>query len=225
MTSGLAELDVWLRDQVRTGIAGASADAYRRFDGMAARMVDAQAPGVAATLRRLPQVTSSGSGWPGRLLAELAQLRLLVAAHQRLAELPEPLAATVRQRVGYTVAADDVLRTAPVRDLWHVIGATESDSGSLITRRTWLWAADADRPGLVLTFGAGGSAAGPVPGPGHRRSRRRPLLPGPAGAALPGRPAATARWSPCRASHRVRGLEPSPGCSTTTLRPGPRTRG
>ncbi len=156
VTSGLAELDVWLRDQVRTGIAGASADAYRRFDGMAARMVDAQAPGVAATLRRLPQVTSSGSGWPGRLLAELAQLRLLVAAHQRLGELPEPLAATVRQRVGYTVAADDVLRTAPVRDLWHVIGATESDSGSLITRRTWLWAADADRPGLVLTFGAGG---------------------------------------------------------------------
>jgi hypothetical protein len=156
VTSGLAELDVWLRDQVRTGIAGASSDAYRRFDGMAARMVDAQAPGVAATLRRLPQVTSSGSGWPGRLLAELAQLRLLVAAHQRLAELPEPLAATVRQRVGYTVAADDVLRTAPVRDLWHVIGATEADSGTLITRRTWLWAAEADRPALVLTFGAGG---------------------------------------------------------------------
>ena len=48
VTSGLAELDVWLHDQVRTGIAGASADAYRRFDGMAARMVDAQAPGVAA---------------------------------------------------------------------------------------------------------------------------------------------------------------------------------
>ena len=160
VSGGLAELDVWLRDQVRTGIAGASADAYHRFDGMAARMVDAQAPGVAATLRRLPQVTSSGAGWPGRLLAELAQLRLLVAGHQRLAELPEPLAATVRQRVGYPVAADDVLRTSPVRDLWHVIGATESDSGNLITRRTWLWAADADRPGLVLTFGAGTDVAG-----------------------------------------------------------------
>jgi hypothetical protein len=156
VTNGLAELDVWLHDQVRTGIAGASADAYRRFDGMAARMVDAQAPGVAGTLRRLPQVTSSGSGWPGRLLAELAQLRLLVAAHQRLAELPEPLAATVRQRVGYTVAADEVLAAPPVRDLWHVLGSTESDSGNLITRRTWLWAAEADRPALVLTFGAGG---------------------------------------------------------------------
>ena len=156
VTQGLAELDVWLRDQVRTGIAGASADAYRRFDGMAARMVDAQAPGAAATLRRLPQVTSSGPGWPGRLLAELAQLRLLVAAHERLGELPDPLAATVRSRIGYTVSAEEVLTTAPVRDLWHVLGSTESDSGSLVTRRTWLWAAAADRPALVLSFGAGG---------------------------------------------------------------------
>jgi hypothetical protein len=123
---------------------------------MAARMVDAQAPGVAATLRRLPQVTSSGSGWPGRLLAELAQLRLLVAAHERLDDLPEPLAATVRQRVGYTVATDDVLAGPAVRDRWHVVGATESDSGSIVTRRTWLWAASADRPAMVLTFGAGG---------------------------------------------------------------------
>ena len=156
VTQGLADLDVWLRDQVRTGLAGASADAYRRFDGMAARMVDAQAPGVAAALRRLPQVTSSGPGWPGRLLAELAQLRLLVAAHARLGELPDPLAATVRSRVGYTVTAEEVLTTAPVRDLWHVLGATESDSGNLVTRRTWLWAAAADRPALVLSFGAGG---------------------------------------------------------------------
>jgi hypothetical protein len=156
VTRGLAELDVWLRDQVRTGIAGASAEAYRRFDGMAARMVDAQAPGVAATLRRLPQVTSSGAGWPGRVLAELAQLRILVAAHERLGQLPEPLAATVRSRVGYTVAAEEVLATPPVRDLWHVLGSTESDSGTLVTRRTWLWAAAADRPALILTFGAGG---------------------------------------------------------------------
>ncbi|HEU4999746.1 MAG TPA: SWIM zinc finger family protein [Lapillicoccus sp.] len=156
VTAGLAELDIWLGDQVRSGVAGAAADAYRRFDGMAARMVDAQAPGVAATLRRLPQVTSSGSGWPGRLLAELAQLRLLVAAHDRLDDLPEPLAATVRQRVGYTVATEDVLAGPAVRDRWCVLGSTESDSGSLITRRTWLWATSADRPALVLTFGAGG---------------------------------------------------------------------
>jgi len=146
----LAELDAFGPDVILSDYT------LPRFDGMAARMVDAQAPGVAGTLRRLPQVTSSGSGWPGRLLAELAQLRLLVAAHQRLAELPEPLAATVRQRVGYTVAADDVLAAPPVRDLWHVLGSTESDSGNLITRRTWLWAAEADRPALVLTFGAGG---------------------------------------------------------------------
>ena len=80
VTSGLAELDVWLRDQVRTGIAGASADAYRRFDGMAARMVDAQAPGVAGLLRSIPGELAL-EGWPERVLEQLAALHLLIQAH------------------------------------------------------------------------------------------------------------------------------------------------
>ena len=42
---------------------------------MAARMVDAQAPGVAAALRGL---SGAASGGPGRLLAEYALLHLLI---------------------------------------------------------------------------------------------------------------------------------------------------
>jgi len=224
VTRGLAELDVWLSDQVRTGIAGASADAYRRFDGMAARMVDAQAPGVAATLRRLPQVTSSGPGWPGRLLAELAQLRLLVAAHQRLGELPEPLAATVRSRIGYTVIAEEVLTTAPVRDLWHVLGSTETDSGNLVTRRTWLWAAAADRPALVLTFGAGGQQPDRSLVGGTALDADLHFTPASRRCALSS-VSSTPKPRRCPASRPPHVVELSAGSSTTTRPLEPRTRG
>ncbi|HTF41334.1 MAG TPA: SWIM zinc finger family protein, partial [Propionibacteriaceae bacterium] len=47
VTNGLDELDQWLCDQIRGGIAGLERAGYVHFDRMAARMVDAQAPGVA----------------------------------------------------------------------------------------------------------------------------------------------------------------------------------
>lgn len=152
--SGLDELEMWLQDQVRDGISGAAANAYARFDPVAARLIDAQAPGPAGVLRRLPQVTSSGSGWPGRLLRELGLLHLLTRAHARVDQLPAPLAATVRQQVGYPMTSEEVLATPGVRDSWQVVGASESSNGSLTTRRTWLWGASSDRPALILTFGA-----------------------------------------------------------------------
>jgi hypothetical protein len=45
---GLTELELWLGDQVRTGLAGLPRAGYAHFDAIAARMVDAQAPAVAA---------------------------------------------------------------------------------------------------------------------------------------------------------------------------------
>ncbi|WP_279580295.1 hypothetical protein [Fodinicola feengrottensis] len=60
VSAGLDELDQWLSDQVRTGLAGLSRGGYAQLDAMAARMVDAQAPAVAGTLRRLSTVGGPG---------------------------------------------------------------------------------------------------------------------------------------------------------------------
>ena len=92
---------------------------------MAARLVDAQAPGAARLVRNL----ADHAGDPDRLLAELGLLRLLTSGYARLDELPDALAATVRLRVGLPVAAEEVLAGPPVRDRWQVSGcATRSRS-------------------------------------------------------------------------------------------------
>ena len=108
IAGGLVELEQWLRDQVAQGIAQLGQGGYGPIDQMAARMVDAQAPGVAGLLRSLPSELS-GDGWPARLLEQLGALHLLIEAHRRLDELPPELAATVRSRVGYPVSKADVL--------------------------------------------------------------------------------------------------------------------
>jgi hypothetical protein len=150
--AGLEELDQWLCDQIRTGLSGLDRAGYAQIESIAARMVDAQAPGVAGRLRRLPGVLASGEGWHARLLEQFALLRLLVRAHRRLADLPAPLAAAVRSHVGYPIARSDVLARPPVRDTWAVLGQRDTLEERLVTRRVWLRGADTGRSALVLSY-------------------------------------------------------------------------
>lgn len=158
VADGLAELDRWLVDQVAGGLARVAQDPYSWAESIAARMVDAQAPGVASWLRRLPGVIASGSGWPGRLLDELALLHLLARGYARRAELPADLVATVRDHVGFTVPRADVLAGPPVRDGWVVVSFRDLDTELVSTRRVWLCGNISGRWAQVLFFAAGGAA-------------------------------------------------------------------
>jgi SWIM zinc finger len=161
VATGLTELDRWLCDQIRQGLAVSQRSGYRHWDDIAARMVDAQAPGLAERLRALAAVPYSGSGWDDRLLEEYALLRLLATACREQAELPPTLRDTVRSRVGFTVRQADVLATGtPVRDHWHVLARRDLDQDRIRTRRSWLRGRHTGRAALVLSFAA---VSGPGP--------------------------------------------------------------
>jgi hypothetical protein len=166
VAGGMAELHRWLDDQVQQGLAGAQRGGHQPFETMAARLVDAQAPGAAGTVRRLGSIAGIGPHWADRLLGELALLRLLVSGHERLSELTPELAATVRSRIGFPVATEDVLAGPRVSDRWQVLGQVDTDDGTLTTRRTWLHGATHERFALVLSFAAAGQTlpADLVPG-------------------------------------------------------------
>ncbi|MDF4253875.1 SWIM zinc finger family protein [Streptomyces sp. WMMB303] len=160
ITAGAQELEQRLADLLRGGLAGAEQRGYAPWEEMAARMVDAQAPGLAARIRELGAIPGSGEGWPGRLLAECALLHLLVGGWRRAAELPAPLADTVRTRVGLTLEAADLLaeKQARVRDEWLVLAQRDAEEGRLTVRRVWLYGRTVERHALLLSYGAGGRA-------------------------------------------------------------------
>lgn len=166
VAAGMAELSRWLDDQIQQGLAGAERAGFAPFETMAARLVDAQAPAAASAVRRLGGVAGIGPQWADRLLGDLAMLRLLVTGHERLGTLSPALAATVRTRIGFSVSTEDVLATPPVHDHWQVLGRTDSDDGTITTRRTWLRGVDSGRFALHLSFAAPGQtlAADLVPG-------------------------------------------------------------
>jgi hypothetical protein len=155
---GAAELQARLTDQLSTGLAEAPHQGYRFWEDVAARMVDAQAPGLATRARELGALPGSGPDWPSRLLEEYGLLHLLSTGYQRIGELPEPLAATVRSRVGFTVESAEVLRGPLVRDRWLVLGSRDSTDDRLTTRRLWLRGEESGRTALLLSFGRPGAA-------------------------------------------------------------------
>lgn len=157
VADGLAELDRWLADQIAGGLARVAQDPYGWAEAAAMRMVDAQAPGVAAWLRRLPAVVASGPRWPQRLLDELALLHLLARGYARRAELPADLVATVRDHVGFTVPRAEVLAGPAVRDRWVIVAFRDLDTETVTTRRVWLHGKRSGRWAQVLFFAAGGA--------------------------------------------------------------------
>ena len=154
ITAGATELEQRLADLLRGGLAAAEQAGYQLWEETAARMVDAQAPGLAGRVRELGALPASGPGWPVRLLEECALLHLLDQGWLRRERLPEELAATVRSRVGLAGSPDG----SPVRDRWLVLAQYDTSDGRLTTRRIWLYGEKSDRTVLLLSYGAAGRA-------------------------------------------------------------------
>ncbi|MFB6957385.1 SWIM zinc finger family protein [Streptomyces sp. NPDC056309] len=154
ITAGVTELEQRLADLLRGGLAPAEQEGYGLWEETAARMVDAQAPGLAGRVRELGAVPSSGPGWPVRLLEECALLHLLSQGWLGRERLPEGVSATVRSRVGLAVSAEG----PPVRDRWLVLAQYDTADARLTTRRIWLHGADSGRTALLLSYGAAGRA-------------------------------------------------------------------
>ncbi|MFI0134902.1 SWIM zinc finger family protein [Streptomyces luteogriseus] len=154
VTAGAVELEQRLADLLRAGLATAEQSGYGLWEETAARMVDAQAQGLAGRVRELGAIPSTGPGWPVRLLEECALLHLLGRGWLRRERLPDGLAATVRSRMGLPASADG----PPLRDRWLVLAQYDTTDPRLTTRRIWLHGADSHRTVLLLSYGAAGRA-------------------------------------------------------------------
>lgn len=138
MREGLAELDRWLVDRMRTGLADPALARYSTWDELAARLVDARAGSLANRVRRLAGMVGASPDWHERVLAEMGLLHLLATAGRRVPDLPGPLADAVATASGWQVRQADVLLTAPDTGLWWVAGRSDTREDRIEVRRWWL---------------------------------------------------------------------------------------
>lgn len=155
VAAGLDELSLWMEDLVRSGFGAAQTQPGQFWEKMAARLVDAQAPGLASRVRELAAIAFSGEGWQRRLLAAVGRLALLVAAYRRSDDLPDDLVADVRGEIGWTRSQDELTSQTGLRDNWCVVGQRLTQEEQLRIKRTWLIGERSSRWALILHFAAG----------------------------------------------------------------------
>lgn len=156
MTAGLAELESWLTDLFRQGLATLEGQAASYWNDLAARMVDAKLGTLARRIRQLPELMAQAD-WHEKMLAELGDIYLLVKAFQRMDTLPEPLQDDLLNLAGVNFKKEEILAQPGLKDRWLVAGQTEtSEEGSLLARRTWLVGEKCARTVLLLEFAWGG---------------------------------------------------------------------
>jgi hypothetical protein len=161
IVAGMAELERWLEDLVRQGIGRLQGEPFGFFDAVAARLVDAQAPGAAQQVRRLDGVVRSGDGWPGRLLERLAALHMLATAWAGVDALPPAVQADLRAAAGWPELAAEVLAdTSRPRESgsWYVLARSVTDEERVRAQRTWLWELGSARLGVIVDFARPGAA-------------------------------------------------------------------
>jgi hypothetical protein len=155
VAAGVADMELWLRDMVRQGLAAVQSQAYSYWEQPAARLMDAQAPGLRRMVIEMGGLPASGAGWQERLLERAGRLHILAQGYQRLTQLPPETQAEIRTAVGWNIEKEDVLAQPGIRDRWAVIGqytfADELDE-KLRVQRTWLWGQESRRPALLLQF-------------------------------------------------------------------------
>ncbi|MBJ6145340.1 DUF5691 domain-containing protein [Hymenobacter sp. BT559] len=156
MVQGAEELEVWLLDLVRHGLATLDQQPAKFWENQAARLVDNQLPGLASTLRELATLRHAHADWPTRLLGRLGELYWLVRAFQKHAQLPAATRQEVLQQVGITIKKEELPSYAsPVVDEWQVAGQFTWEEERLTARRSWLYGLGTGRYALVLEFAFG----------------------------------------------------------------------
>lgn len=156
--AGLELLQTWLSDLIGQGLASAREQPASFWSHMAARLVDAQAPGLARRVRLLGECAVSSPDWQEQMLVGLGRLQLLADAYRRLEHLPEALAAEVRTQIGWTQPQEALLARDGLRASWQVVGQRMEQDEQMRVQHTWLCAGE--RCALLLGFARNG---GPLP--------------------------------------------------------------
>ncbi|WP_217606486.1 SWIM zinc finger family protein [Chitinophaga sp. GbtcB8] len=153
---GITELLLWVKDIVRNGILNIPEKGPAFFEGMAKRMVDAKAPGLAGMVRALGDTDFYVEGWQSYFMDQLLRIYLVIAGFNNRASLPGPLAEDIRSWIGFTQNQEALKTQTGITDTWLVLGKQTIDEDNLLVERNWLYGTGTNQYALVLQFSVRG---------------------------------------------------------------------
>ena len=148
----MAELRLWINDIVRNGLLNIPGRDSSYFETIAKRMVDAQAPGLAAMVRTCGSVNFFQDGWQSPFLDQLIRIHLLLEGFPRIESLPSELQSEMKTLIGFTQSQEEVKAEPGIRDDWFVLAKQSDKEDNLTIERNWLYGLQSQRYALILQF-------------------------------------------------------------------------
>lgn len=151
VSAALDELDQWIADQLRLGLAGFVDNSSDRCRRIAARLVDMKATALAGRIDEIPSrlMGLRGEERPDAAIRELGKLVLLAKAWRSKPDDPE-----LRRLVSTSESREQVLANpdaTQVESTWEVLGEKiESRRDNLISHSTWLLDLNSETPQFAL---------------------------------------------------------------------------
>lgn len=139
VSAALDELDQWIADQLRLGLAGFVDNSSDRCRRIAARLVDMKATALAGRIDEIPSrlMALRSEERPDAAIRELGKLVLLAKAWRSAPDDPE-----LRRLVSTSESREQVLANpdaTQVESAWEVLGEKiESRRDGLVSHSTWL---------------------------------------------------------------------------------------
>ena len=146
---GLSELELWLHDLIRAGLAGLPAKPATFWQSISHRLADAHLVDLARSVKELAKIPGAAPDWPETLLIELGRLHLQIQAFRQWDSLSPAVQGDLRAAVGW-LDADFLAAGNSVTDRWQIVADERRPESSQTIQRIWLWAEGAKRPALVV---------------------------------------------------------------------------
>lgn len=156
--AGTTELSRWIGDLLRRGLGKFDAEQRREAGALVARMVDAQAPGLAPRIEALLNSLAARAARAEESLGRIGLLQLACEAVRRRDTLGTARRADLQQALGWSPDKDDVVANGEsLADHWRVTGQWVDEVDTRLSeRRVWLRGSHSGRVALLLDFSYGG---------------------------------------------------------------------
>lgn len=157
MANGIDELELWLMDIVRQGIANTDIQKSSFWNQAAAKMVDAKLPRISTYLKETHQLIIQHQDWSELVVARLGELYLWVESFKKRTQLAPNLQEELYRTLGKTIKKADLIENNPAtKDKWLVLGKKEGvDIEGRNYRRIWLQGQSSKKQALILDFAFG----------------------------------------------------------------------
>ena len=141
-----------LLDLSREGLASPTARDASTWESLQRRMIDCQAPGLAAALRHVADEVLRHDEVETQLAYEMGRLFLLCKSYERRDQLDDSTRAQIEELIGDGPRSEEVKSLPAVEDHWFVAGRQVFERDRLTTSLSWLLGRKSGRWAKVLRF-------------------------------------------------------------------------